>query len=101
MCQSAVSLTQTALHEVDNAEALLKIKGVVALFIQTMNVRHCSPMEPLQVISTDNLSRGTTLLGYLITFYCICSRSMPNFSNADLVTTFKRYLWLFGIRSLP
>ncbi|KAA6408872.1 MAG: exocyst complex component Sec15 [Lasallia pustulata] len=36
MCQSAVSLISKALHEVDNAEMLLKIKGVIALFIQTM-----------------------------------------------------------------
>lgn len=38
MCQSAVSLISKALHEVDNAEMLLKIKGVIALFIQTMGV---------------------------------------------------------------
>ncbi|MCJ1299357.1 hypothetical protein MMC08_002149 [Hypocenomyce scalaris] len=36
MCQSAISLISKALHEVDNAEMLLKIKGVIALFIQTM-----------------------------------------------------------------
>ncbi|MCJ1227730.1 hypothetical protein MMC12_004388 [Toensbergia leucococca] len=35
MCQSAISLISKALHEVDNAELLLKIKGVVAIFIQT------------------------------------------------------------------
>ena len=38
MCQSAVSLISNALHEVTNAEVLLKIKGHVALFIQTMEV---------------------------------------------------------------
>ncbi|MCJ1472840.1 hypothetical protein MMC13_001489 [Lambiella insularis] len=36
MCQTAISLIAKALHEVDNAEMLLKIKGVIALFIQTM-----------------------------------------------------------------
>ena len=36
MCQAAIGLIAKALHEVDNAEILLKIKGVVALFIQTM-----------------------------------------------------------------
>ncbi|KAK9772464.1 putative Exocyst complex subunit Sec15-like-domain-containing protein [Seiridium cardinale] len=36
MCSSAISLTSRALGEVSNAEVLLKIKGVVALFIQTM-----------------------------------------------------------------
>ena len=38
MCQSAISLISKALHEVDNAELLLKIKGVVAIFIQTTDV---------------------------------------------------------------
>ena len=37
MCQIAISLISQALHDVDNAETLLKIKGVVALFIQTMD----------------------------------------------------------------
>ena len=38
MCHSAISLISKALDAVDNAEVLLKIKGVVALFIQTMDV---------------------------------------------------------------
>ena len=38
MIQSALMLIVKALHEVTNAEVLLKIKGVIALFIQTMNV---------------------------------------------------------------
>lgn len=37
MCQAAVSLISKALHEVDNAESLLKIKNLIALFMQTMN----------------------------------------------------------------
>ncbi|KAL3425782.1 exocyst complex component [Phlyctema vagabunda] len=37
MCQTAISLISKALNEVDNAEVLLKIKGMVALFIQTMD----------------------------------------------------------------
>ncbi|KAI9677581.1 MAG: hypothetical protein M1817_006535 [Caeruleum heppii] len=37
MCQAAISLISKALGEVDNAEVLLKIKGVIALFIQTMD----------------------------------------------------------------
>ncbi|KAL4801736.1 exocyst complex subunit Sec15-like-domain-containing protein [Aspergillus unguis] len=37
MCQTAVSLISNALHEVDNAESLLKIKNLIALFMQTMN----------------------------------------------------------------
>lgn len=37
MCQSVVSLISSALHNIDNDENLLKIKGVIALFIQTMD----------------------------------------------------------------
>ncbi|KAL4782740.1 exocyst complex subunit Sec15-like-domain-containing protein [Aspergillus varians] len=37
MCQTAMGLISKALHEVDNAESLLKIKNLVALFMQTMN----------------------------------------------------------------
>jgi hypothetical protein len=36
MCQSAITLISNALHEVDNAEELLRIKTIIALFIQTM-----------------------------------------------------------------
>ena len=39
MCQTAITLISKALHEVTNAEVLLKRKGVIALFIQTMQVR--------------------------------------------------------------
>lgn len=38
-CQGAVGIISTALHEVDNAESILKIKNLIALFMQTMNVR--------------------------------------------------------------
>lgn len=38
MCQTAVALISSALYEVTNAELMLKIKGVIALFIQTMSV---------------------------------------------------------------
>jgi exocyst complex component 6 len=37
MCQSAISLINNALPKVENDEKLLKIKGVIALFIQTMD----------------------------------------------------------------
>jgi endonuclease III-like uncharacterized protein len=38
MCNTAINLISKALNYVDNAEILLKIKGVIALFIQTMDV---------------------------------------------------------------
>lgn len=37
MCQSAISLISSTLHTVADDEKLLKIKGVIALFIQTMD----------------------------------------------------------------
>lgn len=40
MCQSTVTLISNALHHVDNDEKLLRIKGRIALFMQTMAVRH-------------------------------------------------------------
>jgi hypothetical protein len=38
MCSAAIKLTSKALGTVTNAEVLLKIKGFIALFIQTMEV---------------------------------------------------------------
>ena len=38
MCQTAITLISKALSAVDSTEVLLKIKGIVALFIQTMMV---------------------------------------------------------------
>jgi exocyst complex component 6 len=39
MCQVAMNVTSRALGEVSNAEDILKIKGFIALFIQTMEVK--------------------------------------------------------------
>ncbi|RCI10874.1 hypothetical protein L249_5448 [Ophiocordyceps polyrhachis-furcata BCC 54312] len=36
MCSAAITLTAKAITDVSNAEILLKIKGVIALFVQTM-----------------------------------------------------------------
>ncbi|KAL8694504.1 MAG: hypothetical protein Q9218_000834 [Villophora microphyllina] len=38
MCRISITLISNALIEVTNAELLLKVKGVIALFIQTMSV---------------------------------------------------------------
>lgn len=46
MCQTAIALISNALFEVTNAELMLKIKGVIALFIQTMSSWHYS-VRPL------------------------------------------------------
>ncbi|PBP17061.1 exocyst complex component [Diplocarpon rosae] len=45
MSQTAIKLVSKALERVDNAEVLLKIKGVVALFIQTMDTWGYSVMN--------------------------------------------------------
>lgn len=42
MCHTAVNLISSALYQVDNAESLLKIKNLVALFTQTMDVSACA-----------------------------------------------------------
>lgn len=44
MCQTAINLTSKALNDVTDAEVLLKIKGFISLFIQTMEVR--APTRP-------------------------------------------------------
>ncbi|KAM4055639.1 exocyst complex subunit sec15-like domain-containing protein [Hirsutella rhossiliensis] len=36
MCSAAITLTSRAINDVGNAEVLLKIKGFIALFVQTM-----------------------------------------------------------------
>ncbi|KAF4587574.1 exocyst complex component Sec15 [Ophiocordyceps camponoti-floridani] len=36
MCSAAITLTSKAINDISNAEVLLKIKGVLTLFIQTM-----------------------------------------------------------------
>jgi hydrogenase maturation factor HypF (carbamoyltransferase family) len=39
MCTAVINLTSKALSNIENAEALIKIKTIIALFIQTMEVR--------------------------------------------------------------
>jgi hypothetical protein len=38
MCQNAVALISKALHGVNNAESILKIKNLIALFMQATDV---------------------------------------------------------------
>ena len=38
MIQTAITLITKALETINNAEAILKIKAAIALFIQTMDV---------------------------------------------------------------
>lgn len=68
MCQTAVNLISKALYEVDNAENLLKIKNLIALFMQTMNVCQSSFRRFGYAIADDRTYRpGTFPLGFSTT----------------------------------
>lgn len=70
MCQTAVNLISQALHEVDNAESLLKIKNLIALFMQTMNVsRSFCAVSELGITDIYNCRRGIFLLGFSMTSF--------------------------------
>jgi hypothetical protein len=51
MIQTAMKLITKALGEVDNAEVVLKIKGVIALFIQTMDASVFVPYEKMSMLT--------------------------------------------------
>jgi hypothetical protein len=61
MIQSAIKLITRALNDVDNAELVLKIKGVIALFIQTMDASTQYPptCTLLTLAGLGVLSNGT------------------------------------------
>ena len=65
MCQTAISLVSKALDQIDTAETLLKIKGVIALFIQTLDVRFRSIASSRLVCEKNKLKYvvGLGLLG--------------------------------------
>jgi hypothetical protein len=54
MCQSAINLITSQLHTVENDELLLKIKGRIALFMLTMEVRN--PI-PISLLTTNDSSQ--------------------------------------------
>lgn len=51
MCSAAISLTSRAINDVGNAEVLLKIKGFIALFVQTMEVSQVSPRASMALLT--------------------------------------------------
>ncbi|KAL9031919.1 MAG: hypothetical protein Q9196_000115 [Gyalolechia fulgens] len=61
MCQTAIALISNALYEVTNAELMLKIKGVLALFIQTMSSWHYS-VRPLDTFLLTLFEKYAELL---------------------------------------
>lgn len=83
MCSAAIKLTSKALNSVTNAEVLLKIKGFIALFIQTMEVsfrsiRHCQGSSAVRVMANKVCRAGDTQSQCLIIFFLSSSTSMPN-----------------------
>lgn len=89
MCHTAAGLITAALPEVDNAESLLKIKNLVALFMQAMDVS--SPIS-LNVQAKTHYSgrRGISQLRFSTNFFLLFSEDTPICSRPGLVTTFKR-----------
>lgn len=68
MCQTAVGLMKKALPSVDNAENLLKIKNLIALFMQTMDVS--LRVSTIRDSTNVFLSRlGASQLGHSTGFY--------------------------------
>ncbi|KFY22568.1 hypothetical protein V491_02763 [Pseudogymnoascus sp. VKM F-3775] len=57
MCQAAINLISKALDEVDNAEVLLKIKGVIALFIQTLDIVSTDDYMPMPISNLDEYDK--------------------------------------------
>lgn len=63
MCQSTITLVNKSLPTIDNDERLLRIKGVIALFVQTMGVSLVQLSPPLEsrsakILISDNRAGG-------------------------------------------
>jgi len=71
MCHAAINLISKALDKVDDAEVLLTIKGVIALFIQTMDVSMPQYFKlPVILISMQGWGYSVTLLdNFLLTLF--------------------------------
>lgn len=82
MCQRAITLISNALFEVTNAELLLKIKGVIALFIQTMSVKSSLSLNLCPTAKPTSQSWG-----YLVRYL-----------DAFLLTLFDKYAELLKRR---
>jgi hypothetical protein len=54
MCQSTIALVNKSLPTIDNDDKLLKIKGVIALFVQTMGVSFVPFPRPEASEDADN-----------------------------------------------
>lgn len=76
MCHTAAGLITAALPEVDNAESLLKIKNLVALFMQAMDVSR--PVSVNVRAESDFAGRrGISQLQCSTNFFSRFSEDMP------------------------
>jgi hypothetical protein len=57
MCQSTIALVSKSLPTIDNDERLLKIKGVIALFVQTMGVSFVHVPPPSQQEASEDADK--------------------------------------------
>lgn len=53
MCTAVINLTSKGLGDVADAEALIKIKTIIALFIQTMEVRNAPSPKSWVLLGVD------------------------------------------------
>ena len=81
MCQSAIMLISKALHEVTNAEVLLKIKGHIALFIQTIDVSGSGVVVPVYIhrMRLIDHSHGTIQWALSTLSFSSCLKSMLSY----------------------
>lgn len=92
MCHNAVSLISKALEEVDNAETVLRVKNLVALFMQTMNVRCINTIHKIFSL----LSYGADI--YIYIFFWQTWGFPVNSFDTLLLTLFEKYAELLKKR---
>jgi hypothetical protein len=82
MCQSTIALVNKSLPTIDNDDRLLKIKGVIALFVQTMGVSVVQfPPQVNQRILTGDNRAGAILLIVLTSCYLLSSTNTLSCSS--------------------
>ncbi|GLI82037.1 Rab GTPase-binding exocyst subunit S15 [Penicillium ochrochloron] len=63
-CQAAVGVIAKALHEVDNAESILKTKNLIALFMQTMNIVSTDDYMPMPIQTLEEYDKVLNVSWY-------------------------------------
>ena len=96
MCQTAVGLIGKALVGVNNADVIMKIKKLISLFMQTMDVSFTELQTRCDV---DDFGRaGVSALELSIDSFLHYLKNTRSFSRPDLALIFKKYtscsLWI-------